>query len=215
MKSGTLGAKVEVVVHIHRTLSAPTRSIAACIPSRSVPRASVPSMGLSSTTIGSRPAAPIALKQDFWSILDHTTYRPCGLIWRSARNTKVIVSPVAAGSTAHALTALIPAKRIASKARYLVSWTMRDEPAALGCSAMTSPLRPMPCVRPKCLRRTRSLMTRPSRSPTPTLPWKLFVSNDAISSSNSCMSSSFQPVSGSRRCVRRVVTCFEREFLAC
>mmetsp|Transcript_30180 Transcript_30180/g.54785 ORF Transcript_30180/g.54785 Transcript_30180/m.54785 type:complete len:219 (-) Transcript_30180:532-1188(-) len=75
-KSGTRGANVEVVVQMQSTCSAPTFSTAAFMPSTSVPIASVPSMGLSSTTIGVKPAAPMALKQDFWSILDQTTYLP-------------------------------------------------------------------------------------------------------------------------------------------
>mmetsp|Transcript_37485 Transcript_37485/g.104163 ORF Transcript_37485/g.104163 Transcript_37485/m.104163 type:complete len:206 (-) Transcript_37485:113-730(-) len=197
------------------TCSAETPSMAARIPGTSVPKPSQPSRGLSSTTTGRSPAAPMALKQDFWSILDHTTYRPSGRIWRRAKKTSVIVRPVAAGNTQQAFAALMPAMWIASSARYRVSWTSREDPAAFGCSAMTSPLRPMPCVSPKCRWRTRLLRTRPSRSPTPTLPMKLLVSKDATSSRNICMDASSQPSSGSLLCVSSAVMVLDLELRAC
>eukprot|EP00961_Rhodomonas_salina_P126708 1707674-Rhodomonas_salina.6 len=47
---------------------------------------------------------------------------------------------------------------------------MRDEPAALGCSAVRSPLRPTPWIIPLFLSFTRRLYTLPSLSPTPCRP---------------------------------------------
>mmetsp|Transcript_70140 Transcript_70140/g.196562 ORF Transcript_70140/g.196562 Transcript_70140/m.196562 type:complete len:237 (+) Transcript_70140:1056-1766(+) len=213
--SGTRGANVDVVVQMHNTFSAPTLSTARRMPATSVPKASVPSTGFSSTTTGVRPAAPIALKHDFWSILDHTTYLPAGRNCRWANSTRVIVNPVAVGSTQQAFAALMPAMRMASKERYRVKCTITDEPAALGCSAMTSPLRPMPWASPKCRSRTNAEMTRPSRSPTPTLPMKLLVSNDASSSRNERMAGSSHPLSGNLRCDNKVVICADREFRDC
>ena len=141
--SGVLGAKQLVVVKMQRTLSLPTRSIVASISSTLVMRDS-PSMR-GSITSGLKLAVMMLLRQVFWSILGHTTYSAAGFYALSARRVSVSDIPVANGNTMQSLMQDKPTiLRITFKVIALVSFTMRDEPTALGYSALTSPLRPIP-----------------------------------------------------------------------
>ena len=65
-----------------------------------------------------------------------------------ASNVSVSVIPVASGNTSAGPASSSPATRNASPTSRLVSFERRDDPAALGCSAATSPDLPMPCARP-------------------------------------------------------------------
>mmetsp|Transcript_3065 Transcript_3065/g.6897 ORF Transcript_3065/g.6897 Transcript_3065/m.6897 type:complete len:215 (-) Transcript_3065:12-656(-) len=132
-RSGSRGADVEVVVQMQSTFEWPISLQAAAMPSTSVTRASVPSLRCSSTTYGVKPAAEIALKPAFLSTRDQTTCVASGLLFRKARKTKISDMPIAAGSTQHAVADSMPAIWRASRAKYLVSCTTADEPAAFGC----------------------------------------------------------------------------------
>jgi hypothetical protein len=71
------------------------------------------------------------------------------LIILSELNTNVIVIPVAKGSTKNALPkSFIPAILSASRASAAHNLFAALLPHALGCSAVTSPLRPIPCAIP-------------------------------------------------------------------
>lgn len=60
--------------------------------------------------------------------------------------------------------------RRASRARMQTTLTRREEPAAFGCSAITSPLRPIPWARPRQRSCTSGQAMRASLSPTPAFP---------------------------------------------
>ena len=65
---------------------------------------------------------------------------------RDAAANRVMVSaiPVASGNTVTVPSSFIPAKSNACDAKRQVSLAINDDPAALGCSAVTSPARPIP-----------------------------------------------------------------------
>ena len=112
------------------------------------------------------------------------TYSHSGRIAFSASNVIVIDMPVAKGSTIKSLTKLIPHN---FRRQYFViaavSFTIKLDPMAFGYKAFTSPLRPIPCAKPKFLSLTSVENTLPSRSPTPQLPSKLLLSISASLSS--------------------------------
>ena len=132
----------------------------------------------------------------------------------TASSTNVRVMPVARGRTNAGPMSSSPAIRMASATRRFVSLLSRDEPAAFGCSAATSPERPMPCARFQCLRATSGLYTLASRSPTPTLSRKLLESIMAASERKLSMLWSSQPSLGRRRSERSEVTSLDLRAVA-
>ena len=154
--SADLGAKHEVEVMTQQTFEGPAASTAARTASTSVHSWSPTSFG--DTTTSSSPAERTALTQVFWSRRHHTTlFAVFGRLDFMASRTRVRVMPVARGRTSAGPMSSSPAIFIASATRRLVSLLSKDEPAALGCSAATSPERPMPCARFQCLRATSGL----------------------------------------------------------
>eukprot|EP00967_Tisochrysis_lutea_P147077 scaffold278836_cov32-Tisochrysis_lutea.AAC.2 len=113
------GAKHEVVESTQSTLSAPTSAVLAARAGTSV-RSSSPSSTFSIGR-GVRPAAQIALRHDFWSILGHSTYVAFGRSWRSASRSSVTDIPVASGSVTASLIPVAPARLSASAASAFVS----------------------------------------------------------------------------------------------
>ena len=91
------------------------------------------------------PAVTTDLKQDFWSILGHSTNLACGLCWRRLSSVITIAIPVAMGNTIHAAVDLTPLLRSRSSVIWLVSFIKMDDPAAFGCTSAMSPDRPIPC----------------------------------------------------------------------
>ena len=211
--SPALGAKHEVDVTTQHTLAGPAASTAARTASRSVHSWSPTSLG--DTTTSSSPAESTALTQVFWSRRHHTTLVAVfGRLDLTASSTNVRVMPVARGRTNAGPMSSRPAIRMASATRRFVSLLSRDEPAAFGCSAATSPERPMPCARFQCLRATSGLYTLASRSPTPTLSRKLLESIMAASERKLSMLWSSQPSLGRRRSERSEVTSLDLRAVA-
>mmetsp|Transcript_45226 Transcript_45226/g.143962 ORF Transcript_45226/g.143962 Transcript_45226/m.143962 type:complete len:252 (-) Transcript_45226:19-774(-) len=208
--SDARGAKQLVVVTTQHTLSAPSLSTAAWIPSTSVPSCP-PAPILRGTTTRLSPAPTIAFTHVFWSMRDQTTcLAVAGRFAFRERRTIVMAMPVARGRTAQAPRSPSPASLRALWVRSSVTLRRREDPAALGCSAARSPERPAPCASPKFLLYTSGHATRASRSPTPTLSTKLLLSMRAQSCRNSSMVFSSQPLSGRRRCDRSVFIRFWR-----
>ena len=104
------------------------------------------------------------------------TYLAEGLALWSVRSENVNAIPVADGIIIKSLDRL-PYPNIfkADLTRLLVSFSKRDDPAALGCSASSYPERPIPWARWKCQSATRDEYIRPSLSPTPQLSGELFL----------------------------------------
>ena len=107
--------------------------------------------------------------------------------------------PVASGRTAQSEQSRKPAVWRASRARRRQSWLRTELPAALGWEALISPLRPIPWAMRLCMRATRPLKRRPSRSPTPVPETKVLLSMRASSLSSRSMVASCQPVGGNFR----------------
>mmetsp|Transcript_28203 Transcript_28203/g.70775 ORF Transcript_28203/g.70775 Transcript_28203/m.70775 type:complete len:230 (-) Transcript_28203:177-866(-) len=207
------GAKQLVEVTTQHTFSAPAPVTAASTPATSVSSWSPTS--LMGTTKSSSPAASTALTHVFWSRRHHTTLvAVCGRCAFIASKVMVSVMPVARGSTSAGPISASPANFMASATRRLVSLLRREEPAALGCSAATSPDLPMPCARPQCLLDTRGLYTRASLSPTPTLSRKLLLSIMDASAMKASMEASSHPFAGRRRSESKDVRSFERRLSA-
>ena len=74
----------------------------------------------------------MALKQDFWSIRDQTTYLACGRLSRRVIRHRTMAIPVETGATKASLILLAPLKRSQSTTREFVSETIMEDPAALG-----------------------------------------------------------------------------------
>mmetsp|Transcript_32331 Transcript_32331/g.52551 ORF Transcript_32331/g.52551 Transcript_32331/m.52551 type:complete len:216 (+) Transcript_32331:1084-1731(+) len=130
------------------------------------------------------PAAAFTFRGDFAppaSSSPSIGHRLC--LCLSLRQEKVSKSaiPVAVGNSKHAFTPGTPEILMRCSTIAVVRRIRRDDPAAFGCMAPTSPDRPIPCANPMWRALTRALNTRPSRSPTPTLSGKLFESIEAIS----------------------------------
>ena len=90
------------------------------------------------------PAVKMALKQDFWSILDQTTYFACGLLRRRESKHKTMAIPVETGATKASLTPCAPLNRSQSTTMELVRASKIDDPAAFGWGSLRSPDRPIP-----------------------------------------------------------------------
>mmetsp|Transcript_4082 Transcript_4082/g.14881 ORF Transcript_4082/g.14881 Transcript_4082/m.14881 type:complete len:208 (+) Transcript_4082:2440-3063(+) len=142
------GAKQLVDVTTHTSRS-PNRAISRSIASTSVMSSSPHKRG-SMTTIFN-PAHVAALTHVFWSNRHHITESLSRAFAQDARidmSTIVNVIPVAIGSThtSRPMSAM-PEMRMASRDIIAAARAKSELPHALGCSAMTSPERPMPCAR--------------------------------------------------------------------